>query len=523
VKRWILIALVVLAALVRAPLLTRQGLWVDEIFSLAMSTGHSLEHPAAAADPALGDFVEGAGPRGAQEWRAYLRHDEDPAGPRRVLRAVLLSDTSPPLYYLLLWAWTRVLGTSDIALRGLSLALGLAAFPFLFGLARRMGGRGAVLPAGAFFALSPPSVYYGTEGRMYSLLWLCVMACAWATLRARSRPGRASLGLFVASAAAGLLTHYFFVFVLAALSLWLWWRPGRTARGHFALALVLVLVAVLPWYLRISESLAAWRITGDWLTWKPYGFQRGAAWLELLSGYFTGSARDLWGEHLWSSRLALATFGLLLVVWFARTRARGLAGAPLFFILWLAGALGGPLVFDFLRGTHTVAVPRYAAAGLPAALLFASVLLARLPHSWRIGFVGLALLAWTPHMKYVVERPSRSWCPLREVARGLEGQSDAQQVVVVHSIPSGVLGIARYYRGEAPIAAWVEQLGQRKVDVDLDELATGRTMVHLVRIHEVGAAAPVEDRLRAEAELVWEGRRESATITHFRPAGRPRF
>ena len=36
----------------------RHCLWVDELFSLAIATGHSLEHPAAAAKPALGDFVE---------------------------------------------------------------------------------------------------------------------------------------------------------------------------------------------------------------------------------------------------------------------------------------------------------------------------------------------------------------------------------------------------------------------------------------------------------------------------------
>ncbi|MEQ1891197.1 MAG: glycosyltransferase family 39 protein [Planctomycetota bacterium] len=522
-KRWILVALVALAAVVRAPLLTRQGLWVDEIFSLAMSTGHSLEHPAEEADPALGDFVESAGARSAEEWRAYLRHGEEPAGPGRVLRAVRLSDTSPPLYYLVLWAWTRVLGTSDLALRGLSLALGLGAFPFLLALARRMGGRRAVLPAGLFLALSPPAVYYGTEGRMYSLLWLCVLACAWATLRLRFRPDRTSYAVFAASAAAGFLTHYFFLFVFVPLCAWLWWRPGRAGRARFAGAIGLVVLALLPWYLQVPESLAAWRITGDWLTWKPHDFRRGSAWLELALGYLTGGARDLWGGHRAARLLALASFAWLAVVWLVRTRARGVAGAPLLLLLWLAGALAGPLVFDLARGTYTVDVPRYAAAGLPAALLLASVLLARLPRAWRFGLVGLVLLAWTPNLKFIFEHASRSWCPLREVARGLEPNSDAQHVVIVHSIPSGVLGIARYYRGEAPLAAWVEQLGQRSVPASLDELAAGRSMVHLVRIHEVGAPAPLEDRLRAEAELVWEGRRESAAITHFCPLGRPRF
>ena len=44
------------AALIRFGLAERQGLWADEIFSLALATGHSVEHPATAANAALGDL-----------------------------------------------------------------------------------------------------------------------------------------------------------------------------------------------------------------------------------------------------------------------------------------------------------------------------------------------------------------------------------------------------------------------------------------------------------------------------------
>jgi hypothetical protein len=49
---------IVVAAVPRLFLAARQDLWADELFSLAVATGHSLEHPASAAVPALGDFVE---------------------------------------------------------------------------------------------------------------------------------------------------------------------------------------------------------------------------------------------------------------------------------------------------------------------------------------------------------------------------------------------------------------------------------------------------------------------------------
>ena len=112
-----LVAILALAALLRVGIIGRSSLWADELFSLAIATGHSLEHPAAIANPKLGDFVQTDGAVGQEEFRRYLRHDNPPAGPARVLRAVLLSDTSPPLYYLLLYGWTLLLGTSDVSIR----------------------------------------------------------------------------------------------------------------------------------------------------------------------------------------------------------------------------------------------------------------------------------------------------------------------------------------------------------------------------------------------------------------------
>ena len=56
--RWLLLALFAVTAVLQIAIAGRQCLWADEIFSLAIATGHSLEHPAAAAQPQLGDFVE---------------------------------------------------------------------------------------------------------------------------------------------------------------------------------------------------------------------------------------------------------------------------------------------------------------------------------------------------------------------------------------------------------------------------------------------------------------------------------
>src|SRR5215831_751480 len=160
---WILFGVLLIGLLLRIEVAqVSGGLWPDEVFSLAIATGHSLEHPAAAANPGLGDFVEPNKPVPVEEFRRYLRHDTPAAGPARVVRAVLLSDTNPPLFYLLLYGWTRLFGTSDLMLRLFSTACWLACVPLIVGIARRTGGKPAVIPSCVLFALSPLAIYYST-------------------------------------------------------------------------------------------------------------------------------------------------------------------------------------------------------------------------------------------------------------------------------------------------------------------------------------------------------------------------
>jgi hypothetical protein len=92
------------AALVRLGLIGRHSLWADEVFSLAIATGHSLEHPAATADPTLGDFVEPEGPVHAEEFKRYLAHDNPPASPACRSGGIALTPTHS---LLLLWLDAR--------------------------------------------------------------------------------------------------------------------------------------------------------------------------------------------------------------------------------------------------------------------------------------------------------------------------------------------------------------------------------------------------------------------------------
>ena len=89
--------------------------------------------------------------------------------------------------------------------------------------------------------------------------------------------------------------------------------------------------------------------------------------------------------------------------------------------------------------------------------------------------------------------------------------------MIVHSIPSGVIGVARYMTASVPLAAWVGQLNRRQIPQDLEALLPGRRRVALVRVHHLGEAAPEEDWLRRHAKLTGQRKVLSADLLYFGP------
>jgi len=499
-----------LIAVLQVLVASRSGLWADEIFSLALSTGHSLEHPAAAADPQRGDFVEPDHPVPAEEFRRYLKHDDPPASPVRVIRAVFLSDTNPPLYYLLLYAWTLAFGTSDIVVRLFSITCALACLPFLVSIAARTGG--AVISSCVLFAFSPLGIYYSTEGRMYSLLWLCVLATTWASLVLQQRgEGIAIYALWIVASVAGFLTHYFFVFPWLAVVAYLWIAPGKLTKLNLAACLFLTVMLILPWYVNIQESLANWRVTKGWLEWQPPGFDRGVASLDLVVQPFSG------GDNRTSNTAAMILFGLIGVAMVWRLRIQVFGKNRLLLWLSFAAACVGPLVFDLMQHTYAVAVPRYAITALPFAYLLAAVGLACLGRDTRIIMLILIILAWAPTDLGIYRSRWRGWSPLREISHAACANAGPSDLILIHSMPSGVLGIARYAQGPVGLASWVGQLGTRRVPESLRALADGRTRIVLVKVHEGFEPAREEDWLRTNAVVFDEIHLGAGTIVYFRP------
>jgi hypothetical protein len=165
---------------------------------------------------------------------------------------------------------------------------------------------------------------------------------------------------------------------------------------------------------------------------------------------------------------------------------------------------------------------RYALAAMPAAMLLVGLALSRLPPRANAVLLGLIVCAWAPGIRAVFHHP-RSWEPYVRLGRAVSDWAGPSDLVIVHSIPSGVLGMTRYMDSTVPVAAWIGQLGRRRMPQDLEALLSGRFRVALVKIHHLGEPAPEEDWLHRNATLLDKWSMGLADVLYFAPSDGPTF
>lgn len=137
------------------------------------------------------------------------------------LHGVVHSENTPPLWYVLEWATTRVLGDGAVQLRLLSALAGIATVAVVWAIAAELAGRRAALLASLLAAVNPLLVWYSQEARAYSLFVLTAALAMLCFVRVLRSPSAGRWLLFGLSAALALATHYFAVFLVAPMLVWL--------------------------------------------------------------------------------------------------------------------------------------------------------------------------------------------------------------------------------------------------------------------------------------------------------------
>jgi 4-amino-4-deoxy-L-arabinose transferase-like glycosyltransferase len=329
----ILVALVVLGALLRLPLLFA-GLWRDE-----SSTYFEI------AQRGVGD----------------------------VLVAVAHGELNPPGFFLLERAWTAVAGTSDVALKFPSFAFGLALIVATYALGRVAAGRGVSLLAATFACLAPVAIDISGEARPYALAALLAACVVGAFLRVvQSRNVVSACAWFAALGTALVYVHYTGILLLALLAVaapYVCWRAGRPAlilplaASYAAMGLL-----VVPWLRIMLEHFAT---SAPWTDAAPKG-----GMLDLAVGDF-GFLLPILTRHSLLGQIAAAGIVVTAAVVAFRLVAGKRVAPPSgsMFTLGLC-AIGAPLAAAWIGMRE----PRYMVVFAPAAWVWFSALCFALAH-----------------------------------------------------------------------------------------------------------------------------------------------
>jgi len=208
--------IIALAAVLRFAGLGRHSLWFDEVFVVWV---------------------------GAHRWQD-------------VLPLLSSHDFHPPLYYLLIKAWTGVAGTGEAAVRVPSACLSVICVPLTYALARRVASEPVSLLSAFLVAVSPFQVMAGQEARMYPLLEALTLGSTLALAAGVERGGARRWAGYAVLAVLMVYTQYLGFLVLLAHGVWVaGWERRHLGTWLGAMGAAAVLYA--PWVPALSHQAAA--------------------------------------------------------------------------------------------------------------------------------------------------------------------------------------------------------------------------------------------------------------------------
>lgn len=403
---------------------------------------------------------------------------------QRTLAQILgARDTHPPLFPLILHAWTRIFGISETALRSLSALFGVLSVASLYRLVHKWQDRRTALTASALLAASGFAIYYSQEVRPYSLLlWLSILSFS-AYTDLLKHPGPMNLARCALIGALGIYTHVYMVFVWAAqcahvmLSLGpsQWMRRRKVWAFVWAVP-VLSIIAFLPW-LRVTAS--------------QVGAMRGNFWIAAPTA--ASVLRAL--TEMTSGTKALLLFGLLAgsALWAAvRPRLHRNSGTVLFAV-WALVSVGGPLIYSLIW--TPAFYPRYLIAFVGAAAALAAIGFFALPgRRVRAVIACLGAAVIVNSLVYYYTHPHKEdW---RSAAAAVARSARPNDLVILHAYKTKDIFAYYFKRTDVTVLpfptpreivpGFFSEASHRVNEENLRELAPAlseRTGVWLVRSH----------------------------------------
>ena len=152
-------------------------------------------------------------------------------------------DVHPPLYFWLLHIWVRLAGTSEFAIRALSVLFSQITIVTVYTLILRLSKRQRAAWLGVLLiTTSPYHVHWSQDARMYALATMFATLVIYAYWRGWT-------GRFAVTGVGAVLSHYFGAIVLGVIALFqiAQRRPLNRGRRQWTIAIAVLTAACIVW------------------------------------------------------------------------------------------------------------------------------------------------------------------------------------------------------------------------------------------------------------------------------------
>jgi len=358
---------------------------------------------------------------------------------RETLHTIVQPSQNGPLFYILLFAWRRVAGDSDFAVRYLLTFCSVLTLPLLYQWARRLLTERTAVLSVWLMAFSPFVLWFAQEAKMYSLHIALATASSLALLAAFRRGGWWRWLLYALLASMTLYSHFFGGFLVvsqAAMAVLLGWRRRRLLA--YVAAMLLLGLSHLP-LVRI-----AWDILQHY---QPRDIWRGFVPLHVI-------VRDAIGQYFyrvqfpgtpWPALLlpaGLMLWGVLSLLPLRRSEAGTI---PLH-------AFAPVLLFYAVSHRAPVYTAKYLSATVPALFVLTAWGVEALARLWRpAGLLVLALgLLMTNGVVRDLTDPAAQRGDWRFVADYVDAHEGENDIVLISAYYTSH-AFERYYHGESAV------------------------------------------------------------------------
>jgi mannosyltransferase len=205
----------------------------------------------------------------------------------------IILDVHPPLYYIVLRLWSYIFSDNLLSLRALSIIFGILTVwaGYLF-VKQAFKNEKWALVAALLLAVNPFQIQYALEARMYTLGTFLVLISSYLLLKALETGKLKHWIWYGITVAAGAYTHYFLLFSLVAQALYFAYHVLSTYKlGFFKqptflkglMAYALSVILYLPWLPGFIEQNT--RVSGGyWITAPDRWSVPGTIWKMAFGG-----------------------------------------------------------------------------------------------------------------------------------------------------------------------------------------------------------------------------------------------